>query len=241
MISFTFLLTRTLLSPLLLMLLTIFQEIFYFIFLLTGSYLYILFNSSNLEDFSTTHKILSENITDKKEFSVNYALQSPKTFIKKEYTFYQKFENQEQTSKVVVFKFKIIPFRKSKYFDNHYFNSPFIQRGSPTQPIILNSKEDYLKLVAIYPKLNIFNSHSNLIFSEKKKRKNIEYFFTISTTILQKNIDKIFLLFKVEKGKSIEVYSNNHKINLEFYEEDPDYTYYSAYVHEKGPFSVKIS
>jgi hypothetical protein len=197
-------------------------------------------NSSNEEDFSITHKILSENIQDKKEFSFNYTIQSSSTLFKEEYSFFQEIGNQKLETKVMVFRSRLIPFHKSKPFQYSYLNNILIHRGSPDEPIILNSQQNYLKLVAIFPKEEILKSYSTLSFDETEKGSNKEYFFTILTSIAKNNIDKIMLIFKTEKGKSIEVYNDKHKINLELYEEDPNYIYYSAFVNEKGPFSVKI-
>jgi hypothetical protein len=201
---------------------------------------WVLFNSSDLEDFSTTHNVLSENVVNQNKFSINYTLMSPKTLIKEEYFFTQGLENKELTSKVVVFKFKLIPFRKSNPLGNYYFTLPLIQRGSPTQPIILYSNEDYLKLVVIYPKENITKSYSSLDFTEKKKGKIKEYYFTILTSIPSSSVDNILLIFKSEKGKQMEVYEGNSKLNLSLYQEDSNYVYYSSSVNTKGPFQVKI-
>lgn len=213
---------------------------------LSGEFLFyfpfdwILFNSSNLGDFSTTHNILSENITDKMKFTINYTFESPKTLIKREYYFYQKLENYELISKVIVFRFKFIPFRNVKPFINYYFNTPLNQRGSTDHPIILDSTEDSLETVAIFPKKEILNSYSSLKFEAEKNRKNKEYVFTILTSILPRDIDKIFLLFKIQKGKSIQVFSGTNTIHLTLYQQDQNFTYYSAYVHKKGPFKVRI-
>jgi hypothetical protein len=197
-------------------------------------------NSSNEEDFSLTHKILSEDIKNKKDFSFNYTLQSPSTLLKEEYSFFQEIGNQKLETKVMVFRSRLIPFHKSKPFQYSYLSNILIQRGSPDEPIVLNSKQDYLKLVAIFPKEEILKSYSTLSFDETRRGSNKEYFFTILTSISKNDIDKIMLIFKTEKGKSIEVYSGKYKIYTEFYEEDSNYTYYSAFVNEKGPFSVKI-
>ncbi len=201
---------------------------------------WIFFNSSGLEDFSTTHKILSENIDNQKEFTIDYILQSPKAFIKKEYVFYQKFENYELISKARVFKFIFIPFHNKRPFINSHFNSPFIQKCSPKQPILLESAERYVKTAAIFPNKQILSSYSNLEFEKIKSGKNKGDYFTILTTIPERDIDKIFLVFKVEKGKSIEVFGNKDKVYLELYNEDSNHIYYSAYVYEKGPFKVNI-
>ena len=210
----------------------------YFLFYFPSDW--ILFNSSDVEDFSLTHNVLASNITNKKEYLVNYTLQSPNTFIKRDYIFYQMIENEGHFTNVSVSKYKIIPLHKSKSFERGYFNEALAQKGSPDEPIIVNSKQNYLDIVAIFPNKEILKSYSNIHFDAGKRGRNKEYSFTIITSIPKKNIDKIFLVFMVEKGKSIEVYSGKNKLQLEFYEEDPIYTYYSAFVHEKGPFTVKF-
>ena len=197
-------------------------------------------NSSNEEDFSLTHNILSENIQNKKEFSFNYTIKSPNTIIKEEYPFYQEIGSIQSETKIMVFRSRLIPFHKSKPFQNSYLTNLQIQRGSPDEPIVLYSKQNYLKLVAIFPKEEILKSYSTLSFDGSGKGSNKDYFFTILTSIAKKDIGKIMLIFKTEKGKPIEVYSGKSKLNLELYEEDSNYTYYSAFVNEKGPFSVKV-
>lgn len=196
--------------------------------------------SLNREDFSLTHKIIDENILNKKESSFNYTIKSPNTFIKEEYLFYQKIGDKESLTKVMVSKLTLMPFHRSKPFGNTYFTEIITQRGSPEEPIILNSKDNYIKLVAIFPKKEILKSYSTLNINEEGRGKNKKYFFTILTTIPQRDIEKILLIFKSEKGKSLEVYGAKDKINLELYEEDSNYTYYSATVNEKGPFNVRI-
>lgn len=202
---------------------------------------WILFNSSGMEDFSSTHNVVSENVESKKEFTINYTLESPKTFIKKEYIFTQKLENFESISKVRVFKFRFIPFNNKRPFVNFHFISPFIQKSSPEHPVLLESAERYLKTAAIFPNKQILSSYSALEFEKIKSGKNKGDYFTILTTIPERDIDKIFLVFKVEKGKSIEVWDNQDRVDLERYNEDKNYIYYSAYVYEKGPFEVRIS
>ncbi len=198
------------------------------------------FNYFITKDFSSTHNILTENITNRMEFTANYTLKSPETFIKQEYPFYQRIENKESINKVLLFRFKFIPFHKTNHFAKGYFNFPVVQMGSQDHPIILHSTEDYLKTVAIFPKKQIFNSYSYLEFETKKSAKKEENSFKILTNLPPGDIDKIFLVFKVEKKKSINVFSGEKEIPLTFYEQDENYFYYFAYVNEKGPFTVKI-
>ncbi len=199
-----------------------------------------LLNISDTSDFSGTHSVITEHVEDQKDFSVNYTLQSPKTFIKKEYSFSQEFGNENLTSTAILFKWGIIPFKKLKQFDKHYFYFSKIQMGSEIHPIILQSKADYIQLAAIYPKINIENTRSSIKFTEKKHGKNKGEYFTILTSISQKYIKNIFLVFKVEKGRQIQVYDDKTRLNLNFYKNDSSYTYYSAYINKKGPFRVRI-
>ena len=198
------------------------------------------FDFLNAQDFSSTHEILKENISEEKEYSVQYTFKTPEIFIKKEYSFYQKFENQEKISKVIVFKSKLIPFHIPKRFErNHFYYLP-MQKCSINEPVILNSDEEYLNLVAIFPRRSIEQSYSNLNFDVQKRFFKKQDSFTIFTSIQKKDIDYIFLSFKVEEGKSINVYSNKNKINLELYKKESNYEYYSARVSEKGPFVVNV-
>jgi hypothetical protein len=199
------------------------------------------FNISEIGDIGPTSKFLAEEIIDKKQYSVNYTFQSPTTFIKKEYPFYQKMGNLESLNQVMVYRYLLIPLHKSKYFERGYFNEALTQKGSPDEPIILNSKQDYLDIVAIFPNKEILKSYSSIHFDVKKKGRNKEYSFTIISNIPKKYMDRIFLVFMVEKSKPISVYSGKNKLQLDFYEEDSNYTYYSTFVHEKGPFTVKFS
>ncbi|HJX50600.1 MAG TPA: hypothetical protein VJ438_04005 [Candidatus Nanoarchaeia archaeon] len=199
-----------------------------------------LFNSSEVSDFSTTHQILTESVINRKDFLVIYSFQTPKGIIKQEYSFYQNIENIDSLTKIMVYKLNLIPFHKSKHFEEGYFNRAIFQKASPTEPIVLIPKRDYLELVAIFPNINISKSYSNIKLETKRKGRNMESLFNIITNIPKKNIDKIFIVLRTQKGKNIEIYSNKNKIPLEFYEEDSNYTYYSAFVYEKGPFTVRI-
>ncbi|MFA5764463.1 MAG: hypothetical protein WC915_06665, partial [archaeon] len=137
-------------------------------------------------------------------------------------------------------KSKLIPFHIPKRFErNHFYYLP-MQKCSINEPVILNSDEEYLNLVAIFPRRSIEQSYSNLNFDVQKRFFKKQDSFTIFTSIQKKDIDYIFLSFKVEEGKSINVYSNKNKINLELYKKESNYQYYSARVSEKGPFVVNV-
>lgn len=198
------------------------------------------FDSFNIQDFSTTHDILKENISERQEYIINYTLKTPTGLMKKEYTFYQQIENQEKISKVIVFKSKLIPFHKSKPFKKNYFYFFPMQTCSPNEPVILTSEKDYINFVAIFPRKYIGQSYSNLDFNIQKKLFKKQESFTISTSIQNKDIDYIILLFKVKEGKSIDVYNNKDRLNLEFFKKELNYDYYSAKVNKTGPFIVKI-
>jgi len=152
---------------------------------------------------------------------------------------YQKIENEESLINVSVSRLRLIPFYNPEPLEISYFNESLLQKGSPDEPIVLNSIETNLKLVAIFPNVDIIKSYSYLMFDMERNNRD-EYFFTLLTTIAENDIDRLFLVFQVEKGKSIELYLNENKIPLEFYDEDPNYIYYSAYVHQKGPFMVRV-
>lgn len=214
-------------------------------FMIYFPYQWTLLNESDvlkLQDFSHTHKGFREQIINKKGFSIDYLVKSPRTFIKQDYLFYQKLNEYESLTKARIFKIKLIPFRKVNSFEKNYSDYVLEQRASPDEPIVLNSNESYLKLVAIFPKKEVINSYSDLDFNLKKSKTKIkkESSFKILTTIPQRDIDRIFLVFRAEKDKNIEVYSNNVQIPLKFYEEDTNFRYYSAYVKERGPFKVEI-
>ena len=200
-----------------------------------------LYNSSIKEDFSATHNAIKETIDNKKESTKNYSFVSPNVFIKTDYLFYQKLDNQESTTRVRVFKLKIIPFHKKKPFEQGYFNQALAQRASPDEPVILYSKEDYLQTIAIFPNIEIDKAYSNLKFETKKSGGKIEHIFTILTSIQNKDIESIFLVFKVENGKNIHVYEGSRELSLELYKNSQDYTYYSTWAYDKGPFIVIFS
>lgn len=201
------------------------------------------FDSLNTQDLSTTHSIIGENVLNKKEFTFSYIIKSPKTFFKKRYDFYQKIENKESLTEVYVSKLWFLPFPKQMPFEYGYQNSPFFQKISPDEPFVIYPKEESLNIIAIFPDKPLPKSLSNIKIAGYKNKKIKKYSFVVITNIPRKNIEKIFLLFSVKKDKSIEVYTNNKedKLNLEFYEEDSDYIYYSTFVNQKGPFYVEIS
>jgi hypothetical protein len=203
---------------------------------------WVLLDSLKAEDFSVTHECFREQIINKKEFSVDYVVKTPKTFIKQDYIFYQKLNEYDSLTKIRVFKFKLIPFHKINSFEKNYSDEALAQRTSPEEPIVLSPKEDYLKLVAIFPKQEVLESYSDIRFETEKSGKEERHLFTILTTLSNSEIDRIFLIFNVKKGKSIEIYTNDgsKRIDLEVYEESSNYTSYSVSVNEKGPFQVRI-
>jgi hypothetical protein len=139
---------------------------------------WILLDSLNSEDFSITHEGFKEQIINKKEFSVDYVVKSPRIFIKQDYIFYQKLNEYDSLNKIRVFKFKLIPFHKTNPLDKEYPKEVLLQRASPDESIVLNSKEDYLKLVAIFPKQEVLESYSNIKFKTEKSGKEKVHLFT---------------------------------------------------------------
>ncbi|MGY4884302.1 MAG: hypothetical protein ACP5NZ_01860 [Nanobdellota archaeon] len=199
-----------------------------------------LLSSSGKQDFSPTHNILKSKIEDKRDFSINYSLTSPKVFIKTDYLFYQKIENQELITKLRVFKSKLIPFHKKNIFSTGYFIKTSQEKASPTEPVVLNPNGGFIQLLAIFPNKEVIESYSNIKFDVKDSGKSIESYFTILTSIPDQDIEKIWVIFKVEKEKEIQVYLMDKEISLEFYREDANYAYYSAWLYEKGPFKIII-
>lgn len=195
-------------------------------------------NSSFLQDYSQSHSVLLEKISDEKYFLKNYSIKSPKTTFKKEYLFNQQFGNINLTTNVIVYKNNFLPFKTLKKFSKNYFGGYLNQKGSPTEPIIVNSsKTSYLKTVAIFPETAINQSYS-IILSNKKGKEN---FFELFSTIPDSEIKEIFFVFSVKKNKEIGFYDASGKpIEVELYMEDSEYNYYSTYVNSKGPFSLKI-
>lgn len=196
------------------------------------------FNDSGLlRDYSLTHKILTENISEESYFFKNYNMQSPKTTFKREYFFNQKFENINFTKKVIVYRNNFFPFKRIKKFEKNYFTGYLNQKGSPDEPIIINSTVSYLKTVAIFPKTIIEESYSAIITDKKGK----ENYFSIYSTLSESEINSIFLVFHIEKGKNIELLDSfGKKVKLELYKQDTVYDYYSSFTNTKGPFIVNI-
>lgn len=191
-------------------------------------------------DFSETHNTLKESIDNQKEFSINYSFISPEVLLKTDYQFYQSMYNQNKSTKLRVFRTKLIPFHKAKDIKEGYFNKVVAQRASPDEPIVFNYSEGYLNLVAIFPNKNISKSHSNVKFEENTRGRNNKRSFTILSSIPQNEIEDIFLIFKVEKNKTLQLFYKNKPVFLDLYNQDNEYIYYSTYVSNKGKFAVEI-
>lgn len=209
-------------------------------FLFSFPFKWIPYNLLNNQDISFTHKGFIRKISDKKEFSEDYTFISPKSFIKQDYFFYQEFQGFENLKKVRVFRLKLLPFYKVNLIEKEYPLTILEQRTSPGEPVIINSPENCIQTVGIFPEKEILKSYSALNFNNNNFKKNKQLTFTIITTIPQEDIKNIFLVFKAEKGKNIRLSIDMREIPLEFYNEDVNYNYYYAYVLEKGPFNVEI-
>lgn len=200
---------------------------------------WIVFNSSDLSDLSLTHKGVIKRVEDQSFLSFNYTIKSPRKIIKQDYLVHQKINGYSYSTKIRSFKLKFLPFHKINSFQEDFPRDVLEQRTSYLNPIILKSTSKYLETVAIFPKKEFVSSKSYIEFNENRKDRDKNIEFNILTTLPEKEIEKIFLIFKVEKNKSLEIVYKSEPLSLDFYNEDSNYTYYSAYVHEKGPFTIR--
>lgn len=201
---------------------------------------WILIEFFNSSDFSLTHQGIIEEIKDKSYFSINYTIKAPKNIVKQDYIIYQKINGYNHPTKVRSFKFKIFPFHKSNIFQESYPEGVLQQSSFKDRPVILNIQKEYLETVAIFTKSEVFSSFSYVNHEFESQGKINEIKFNILTSIPENEIESILLIFKVEKGKSIEVKHKNNLLPLNIYKQDLDYIYYSVYIQEKAPFEVKV-
>jgi hypothetical protein len=201
---------------------------------------WVLLNPYN-RDLSETHAGYIENIDNLSYSSYTYLIKTPKSFIKQNYIFYQRLNDNELLTKVRVFNLKLIPFYKNNDFKKEYQSNVLSQRTSVNEPIVLNPNLSYIKTIAIFPNQEIINSNSYLKYDSENIRDKSKSKFTIRTSLPKESIENIYFIFKVRKGESIDVKLRGEDLPLQFYEEDDDFTYYSASAHEKGPFEVRIS
>lgn len=201
---------------------------------------WIFIDSSNFSDFSLTHSGIIEKVQDKSFFSVNYTLKAPKKIIKQDYIVYQDLNGYSNSFKIRSFRFKFLPFFKVHSFQENYPPGTLSQGTSAKEPIVLNFQEGVLDTIAIFPKLDVKSSHSYVDFKQNRKKYNAKIEFNILSTLSEKEIDKILLIFRVEKGKYLEVIHNDTLLLLDLYNEDNNYNYYSSYTKEKGTFTARV-
>lgn len=201
---------------------------------------WVLINSSNFADFSLTHKAIVEKIQNESFFSSNYTFKTPKKLIKQDYFISQKINGNSNLFKIRSFKFKFLPFYQKNNLEENYPIKILSQSSSGKEPIVLDFKKEGLETIAIFPKSDIKYSYSYIEFKKDIKKTNPEIKFNILSTLSEDEIDKIFLIFKVEKGKSIEVLYKDVPLQLAYHNEDNNYRYYSAYIYEKSPFIIKM-
>ena len=197
-------------------------------------------NSSDLSDFSLTHKGFIKQVENQSFFSFNYTIKSPKKIIKQDYLVYQKINGYSDSTKVRAFRLKFLPFHKINSFQEDFPENVLEQSSSGSNPIILESENKYLETAAIFPKHEFPSSRSYIEFKDNKREKYKEIEFNILTTLPKKEIEKIFLIFKVEKDKSLEIVYKREPLLLKPYKEDPNYNYYSVYISENSPFTARV-
>lgn len=199
-----------------------------------------LINSSDSSDFSLTHKGVIKRVEDQSFLSFNYTIKSPKKIIKQDYLVYQKINGYSDSTKVRAFRLKFLPFHKINPFQEDFPDNVLEQSSSESNPIILESENQYLETVAIFSKNEFTSSRSYIESKENKREKDKEIEFNILTTLPKKEIEKIFLMFKVEKDKSLEIVYMGEPLLLKLHKEDPNYNYYSVYLSENAPFTARI-
>ena len=199
-----------------------------------------LINYSDIFDISLSHKAIKNIISDKKEFYVNYSFKLPKNTIKQDYFVYQQLGDYNSSNKLRSFKYNWIPFHKSNKMQESYQNNVLRKSISPKYPAVLNLEYDFIKTIALFPNKDIPESYSTLKYSEKIKKGRKTIFFEIFTTIQEKDLENIFIVFKVEKGKNITLSDSEKELELDFMNEDANYEYYSVYTTNKGPFNILI-
>ncbi len=196
---------------------------------------------SDLSEVSLTHKAIAHKVNNESYFSVNYTVKLPQRLIKQDYFIYQKVNNYNKQTKLRSFSIGFLPFHKFNRLEESFPKETLEQSTSPKNPLILkNQGKGTLETVAIFPNSEISSSYSYIDYQVKKKKlANIEE-FNILTTLPDKKIEKIFLIFKIKKENFIEVYYKNSLLELDIYDEDDSYNYYSVYIPGKGHFSTKI-
>ena len=171
---------------------------------------------------------------------MNYSFKLPKNTIKQDYFVYQQLGDYNSSNKLRSLSIIGYRFTKSNKMQESYQNNVLRKSISPKYPAVLNLEYDFIKTIALFPNKDIPESYSTLKYSEKIKKGRKTIFFEIFTTIQEKDLENIFIVFKVEKGKNIALLDSEKELELDFMNEDANYEYYSVYTTNKGPFNILI-
>jgi len=196
-------------------------------------------NYSSIEDSSETHYLIREPISG--DFGeITYSFNTPKVILNRNYFFKYEFFDFSITREITTYRFfRFLPFHSSKKFSNIIYLQKYLkQKISPTEPLVLTTKETPLELVAIYPKMKLNGIFAYIDMDVPKKINKKGYSFEIITNLPSYKLENILFRFKSPKDKTLEFYDSSKKIPLEIYNEDENYYYFEANYPKKGDFKI---
>jgi hypothetical protein len=184
------------------------------------------------EGYSETHNLMRWRV-EGKGITVSYNLTSPNSFIPRKYSFQSEFEGVKSSESVVhVSKFPFIFYiPANKDFRSRFANLTY-HKISPGSPLKIKFNET-LDVLAIFPKKEFKRAFAEVDFKGEE--------FEISSSLANREIDKILVRFKVEKNSSVEGVSDSKTgkiFKADKYKEEGGYDYYETYLDKKGVFGI---
>ena len=188
------------------------------------------------KDYSSTHNAIDFDFLGK-EFLALYNLKSPSSIFPTTYTFNSYFNGFLTENRIRVTRIRFWP--QFLYLNNlrkeSFFNLAF-NKINPQNPLIIYPENNFVELVAIYPKEKKNKVHASLDSSKISSKEEI---FNIITSLSDNEIDKILIKIKSEKNKDFSLISENKEIILKKYKEDGNYDYYEAWTNNKQ-FKIRL-
>jgi hypothetical protein len=168
-----------------------------------------------IRDYSDSHNVIVWKVSGK-EIIKNYKFKSPEVFFfPKKYFLKSELENKKiNEEELIVYRlFSFWSFKSDSDFKS--LEKKIYSRVQPGKALVVKPKNKSLTLAGIYPN----NTIKNVWFEIKELQADIDggiECYSFDTNIHKKDIEKIFLEFKVDK-KLAEKYE---KLNVHFFDED---------------------
>ncbi|GBE20022.1 hypothetical protein BMS3Abin17_00754 [archaeon BMS3Abin17] len=205
------------------------------------------------ESFSKTHNLIKWEVQGK-EIIKEYTLKSPRKFFTRKYIFQSVFENIEgPKDEVILFRFYKFLSLLKKFTHNPMKKANKLEylEISPSKPLVMFFRNKNILEIDIFPKNKTKGIYMYLQKNHKPKLRKAESNFVIHTNLLDENIEKILIKFKVKKPsrrkilKDVSLFYYNeaeetwNSLGVEQYGEDDRYAYFLANSENKGIFAIK--